>query len=76
MRDNFRGQAYNMKSNMRAIIKVQTDPQKTKAQKAYDKFWGEVNQLDLACVKKELDLAQKEYGDVLDALKKYEEIIA
>ena len=75
VRDNFRGQAYNMKSNMRAIIKVQTDPQKTKAQKAYDKFWGEVNQLDLACVKKELDLAKKEYQDCLDALNAWEAVV-
>ena len=75
VRDNFRGQAYNMKSNMRAIIKVQTDPQKTKAQKAYDKFWGEVNQLDLACVKKELDLARKEYQDCLDALNAWEAVV-
>merc|ERR1719409_2528451 len=58
VRDNFRGQAYNMKANMRAIIKVQSDP--AKAQKAYNTFWNEVNSLDLACVKKELDLAKKE----------------
>jgi len=73
VRDNFRGQAYNMKSNMRAIIKVQSDP--AKAQKAYNTFWNEVNSLDLACVKKELDLAKKEYQDVLDALTAWESVV-
>jgi len=73
VRDNFRGQAYNMKSNMRAIIKVQSDP--AKAQKAYNTFWNEVNSLDLACVKKELDLAKKEYQDVLDALTAWENVV-
>jgi len=73
VRDNFRGQAYNMKANMRAIIKVQSDP--AKAQKAYNTFWNEVNSLDLACVKKELDLAKKEYQDVLDALTAWENVV-
>jgi len=73
VRDNFRGQAYNMKANMRAIIKVQSDP--AKAQKAYNTFWSEVNTLDLACVKKELDLAKKEYQDVLDALTAWENAV-
>jgi len=72
VRDNFRGQAYNMKANMRAINNVLPAEKKPAAKKAYDKFWSEVNQLDLACVKKELDLAQKEYGDVLAALTAYE----
>jgi len=76
VRDNLRGQAYNMKANMLAINKVLEPAAQPKAAKAYKDFWNEINQLDLACVKKELDLAQKEYGDVLDALKKYEEIIA
>jgi hypothetical protein len=73
VRSNFRTQAYNMKSNMRAIIKVQSDP--AKAQKAYNTFWNEVNSLDLACVKKELDLATKEYQDVLDALTAWENVV-
>jgi hypothetical protein len=76
VRDNFRGQAYNMKSNMIAINSVLPEPKKTAATKAYSKFWSEVNAFDLACTKKELDLAKKEYGDVLDALKAYEAAIA
>merc|ERR1719171_51432 len=76
VRDNLRGQAYNMKANMRAINDVLEPKAKVAATKAYEKFWGEINQLDLACTKKEYDLAKKEYGDVLDALKKYEETIA
>ena len=72
VRDNFRGQAYNMKANMLAINNVLPAEKKPAADKAYKKFWSEVNQLDLACVKKELDLAQKEYGDVLAALTAYE----
>ena len=72
VKDNLRGQAYNMKANMLAINKVLPAEKKPAAKKAYDKFWSEVNQLDLACVKKELDLAQKEYGDVLAALTAYE----
>lgn len=40
-------------------------------EKAYAKFWKEVDSLDLACKKKELALAQKEYSDVLAALKEF-----
>jgi hypothetical protein len=75
VRDNFRGQAYNMKANMRAINDVLEPGKKVAATNAYKKFWNEIDQLDLACRQKELALAQKEYGDVLDALKKYEEIV-
>jgi len=73
VRDNFRGQAYNMKANMLAINKTLEGEKKAKAAKAYAAFWKEVDQLDLACVKKEADLAKKEYGDVLAALKTYTE---
>merc|ERR1719230_1545432 len=38
VRDNFRGQAYNMKSNMLALNKVQEPTTKAKADKAYAKF--------------------------------------
>jgi hypothetical protein len=69
VRDNLRGQAYNMKANMLALTNVA--PDKAASQKAYTKFWNEINALDLACKKKELALAQKEYGDVLDALAAY-----
>jgi hypothetical protein len=71
VRDNLRGQAYNMKSNMRAINSVLEGPKKAEATAAYNKFWKEIDSLDLACQKKELALAQKEYGDVLEALKAY-----
>ena len=73
VRDNLRGQAYNMKANMKALNKVSKDP--AAADKAYAKFWNEVNQLDLACVKKEVDLAKKEYADVLAALDAYKTTI-
>merc|ERR1719440_317819 len=66
VRDNLRTQVYNMKANMRAINAVAED--KTGAKKAYDKFVLKLNSLDLACVKKEYDLAQKEYADLLDSL--------
>jgi len=74
VRDNFRGQAYNMKANMLAINAVLEPEKKKEAKKAYDKFWKEVNDLDFACKKKELALAQAEYKSVLDALTKYEQI--
>jgi hypothetical protein len=76
VRDNLRGQAYNMKANMLAIQNVMEPAAKAKATKAYSKFWSEINSLDLACVKKELALAQKEYMDVLDALTEYEATIS
>ena len=44
VRDNFRGQAYNMKANMLAINKVLEGDKKAAAGKAYSKFWSEVNQ--------------------------------
>ena len=66
-RANMRGnEAYNTKANMQALNKVSKDP--AAASKAYTKFWNEINSLDLACTKKELDLAKKEYSDVLAAL--------
>jgi len=73
VKDNLRGQAYTMKGNMLAINKTLKDPAAGK--KAYAAFWKEIDQLDLACTKKELDLAKKEYGDVLAALKEYEALI-
>jgi len=72
-RDNFRGQAYNMKANMKALNSLSADP--AASAKAYSKFWSEVNALDLAMVKKELDLAKKEYSDVLAALDAYKATI-
>ena len=76
VRDNLRGQAYNMKANMLAINKALGDKGKKDADAAYKKFWSEIDQLDLACKKKELALAQKEYGDVLAALKAYQALVA
>jgi len=75
VRDNFRGQAYNMKSNMLSINKVLEGDKKAAAGKAYSKFWSEVNQLDLAVSKKELELAKKEYEDCMGALAEYEAIV-
>jgi len=71
-----RCQAYTMKANMRAINAVLDPAGKVAATKAYDKFWKEIDSLDLACRTKELALAQKEYQDVLDALKGYEATIS
>merc|ERR1712178_191631 len=76
VRDNLRGQAYNMKANMLAINMVLPSDKQAAAKKAYSKFWSEINALDLACVKKEYDLAKKEYGDVLDALAAYDKVIS
>merc|ERR1719230_840738 len=73
VRDNLRGQAYNMKANMKAMNGVSAN--KAAADKAYKAFWSEINSLDLACQKKELALAQKEYADVLAALDAYEKTV-
>ena len=48
---------------------------KAACDKAYKKFWSEVESLDLACKKKELALAQKEYADVLAALEVYTKLV-
>merc|ERR1712224_1151419 len=74
VRDNLRGQAYNMKANMKALNKVLPADKKDKAVKAYDTFWKSINELDLACKLKELDLAQANYKKVKDALAAYEAI--
>jgi len=76
VRDNLRGQAYNMKANMKAINKALGGEKGAAATKAYAKFWKEIDALDLACKKKELALAEKEYDDVLAALKEYMAVIA
>jgi hypothetical protein len=74
VRDNLRGQAYNMKANMKAINSVLEPTKSEAAVKATKTFWKKVDDLDLACKKKELALAQKCYGDVIAALKAYEAI--
>jgi len=73
-RDNFRGQAYNMKANMQAINEVLPADKKKDATKAYNKFWAGVNKLDLALTKKEPELATKDYEDVKADLVAYEAI--
>jgi hypothetical protein len=73
VRDEFRLHAYEMRGSMLAMNKV--CPDKEGAAKAYKKFWSEVNALDLACVKKEPALAQKEYKDVLDAMEAYSKFV-
>jgi len=75
VRDNLRGQAYNMKANMRTITSQLPADKKAASQKAYATFWKKIDALDLACKKKELALAQKEYADVLTLLKAYEATI-
>jgi len=42
---------------------------------AYKKYWAEVEAFDLACAKKEPALANKEYADVLAALKAYTALV-
>lgn len=73
VRDNLRGQAYNMKANMRAMNAVSSSP--PASNKAYAAFWKKIDSLDLACKKKELALAQKEYAEALDLLKAYDATI-
>jgi len=72
VRDELRIQAYNMRSSMRALNGVAAD--KAAAEKAYKKYWVEVEQFDLACNKKEAALANKKFADVLAALKAYREV--
>eukprot|EP00962_Isochrysis_galbana_P039097 scaffold14000_cov135-Isochrysis_galbana.AAC.7 len=45
------------------------------ASQAYKKYWSEVEAFDLACAKKEPALANKEYADVLAALKSYTDLV-
>jgi hypothetical protein len=75
VRDNMRGQAYNMKANMKALNSVLPADKKAAASKAYDKFWKSIDELDLACRLKELELAQANYK-VKDALAAYEAVAA
>ena len=72
VRDNLRVQAYEMRGAMLAINKVSKDPKASA--KAYKKVFSEIESLDLACVKKEQDLANKEYSDVLAALDAYKSV--
>jgi len=69
IRDELRIQAYTMRGSMLAMNKVNSD--KAATDKAYKKFWAEVEQFDLACKKKEQALATKEYDDMLKAMDAY-----
>jgi len=73
VRDELRVQVYSMRSSMLAMNKVNKDP--VAAGKAYKKVWSEIESFDLACQKKELALATKEYDDVLVALDSYIKLI-
>jgi len=73
VRDELRIQAYTMRSSMLALNKVNADKEACK--KAYKAFWSEVEQLDLACVKKEPALAAKEYADMIAALETYSKLV-
>jgi len=75
VRDNLRGQAYNIKANMRAMNAVLDESIKGDAERRYKKFVKKLDDLDLACRLKEQDLARKNYGECLEALAKYEEIL-
>jgi len=75
VRDELRVQAYNMRSSMLAINKVLPADKKEAATAAYKKYWAEVEAFDLACAKKEPALANKEYADVLAALKAYTALV-
>jgi hypothetical protein len=75
IRDELRIQAYTMRSSMLALNKVLAADKAAEGTKAYKKFWSEIEQFDLACAKKEPALAQKEYGDVLAALKAYTALV-
>lgn len=48
---------------------------KAACEKAYKSFWKEVESFDLALQKKELELAEKEYSDVLGALDEYAKLV-
>jgi len=73
VRDELRIQAYTMRSSMIAMNKVNSN--KATCDKAYKKFWSEIESFDLACKKKELALATKEYDDVLAALENYIKLV-
>jgi hypothetical protein len=75
VRDNFRGQAYNMKQNMLVLNKVLEPSDKAKADKAYGTFVKKLSSLDLACTKKEIDLAVAEYDGLVKALDDYIAIV-
>merc|ERR1712039_938905 len=72
VRDNLRGEAYTMKDNMKAINFVSKDQKKSR--KAYERFWAQIDAVDLACVKKKEDLAQAEYNKAIFLLDEWKSI--
>jgi len=76
VRDEMRLQAYEMRQSMQALKAVVADDKKAAADKAYKTFWSEVEQLDRACKKKEQELANKEFADVLAALDAFAQSVA
>merc|ERR1712087_147854 len=76
VRDELRIQAYVMRSSMLALNGVLPADKKEAATKAYKKYWSEIEAFDLACKKKEPALTNKEFADVLAALKTYTDIAA
>jgi len=75
-RDELRLQAYNMRSSMKALNGVLPSDKKAEAEKAYAKYWKEIDQFDQACRAKEPALAAKEFDDLKAALKTYTDIAA
>jgi len=75
-RDELRLQAYNMRSSMKALNAVLSADAKAAADKAYTKYWKEIDQFDQACRSKEPALAQKEFEDLKAALAAYTAIAA
>merc|ERR1719409_974791 len=73
VRDELRIQAYTMRGSMLAMNKVNAE--KKAVDKAYKKYWSEIESFDLACKKKEQALAFKEYDDVLAALDAYTKLV-
>jgi len=53
------------------VLPLVVPQDKAATDKAYKKFWAEVEQFDLACKKKEQALATKEYDDMLKAMDAY-----
>jgi hypothetical protein len=71
-RDNLRGQASVMKSNMLVIQDVSNNKQEAK--KTYDKFWRQINDLDFALKQKEQALSTANYKKALDTLDSWKSI--
>jgi hypothetical protein len=69
VRDELRVQAYNMRSSMLALNKVNAKP--AEVGKLYKDFWQTVESFDLACRRKKPEVAAARYKDVITALQTY-----